>query len=287
MISNINTMTFPDFNQAWEGINEWMVNNEEHIKKSGGGIYGSEMVCYDNIIHIEKNFFNPKFNFGKVLGYRYKKWSKLVNNYVNMDYLDLVKSEVVGREKKTTRHYTYTFHFDNSHGSGKDCLISLTFSRRRGKKVPTVVYTTRASEVTSRLIFDFLLIQRIVEYVYGKGVEVEIICYIPMMFLHLERFAIYIAWKGKEVVLKDPKKYVTTYGPFQQRCFNIFDKFSTQPPEEIKYKVHKRTAMQIQKDENGKSLSGAPKLLARDLVLLFNQKLRQKEIDKLNTYKTT
>lgn len=271
---NINVSNYMTFVEAWRGINETMANNEKSIKEKGGGMYSTEMVSYDNVIHIDKNYFDPNFDFGRILGYRYKKWSKLVNNYVNMNYLDLVKSEVLAREKKVSKHYTFTFHFDNSHGSGKDCLISLTFSRRRGKKIPTVIYTTRASEVTSRLIFDFLLIQRLVEYVYGVGVSVEVICYIPFMFLHIERFAIYMGTYGTKVLKGNDS--------FQEKCRASYKKFTTTDPETIKYKVHKRTALQLQMDDKGYPLSGAPKLLAKDLKLIFNPKLKDKEIAKLN-----
>lgn len=285
-IIKINQLEFPTLELAWEGVNDYLINNEKLIRERGGGTYGTEMVSYDNFIHIYKPYISPKYNFGDILGYKYKKWTKLINNYVNLNYLDLVKAEVLDRESKKSGHYNYTFHFDNAHGSGKDCLISLSFCRRRGQKEPYVIYTTRASEVTSRLIFDFLLIQRMVEYVYGveKAQQCEVLCYIPFMFVNVERFLFYMGYKGRDIV--KPKtmfdKDTPYYSPFQERCLKKFDEFMTRDPETIKYKVHRRSALQIQRDKHGKPLSKCPDLFAKDLTLPFNPKLKDADIAKLN-----
>ena len=279
----INQLEFPTLETAWEGINEYLVNNETQIKEMGGGTYGTEMVSYDNFIHIYKPYISPNYNFGEILGYKYKKWSKLINNYVNLNYLDLVKSEVLDREKKKSGHYNFTFHFDNAHGSGKDCLISLSFCRRKGQKEPYVIYTTRASEVTSRLIFDFLLIQRICEYVYGKekAQTCDVLCYIPFMFVNVERFLFYMGYKGKKCVKSKPGS--ESYTLFQERCLKKFDEYMTVKPESIKRKVHRRSALQIQKNpQTGKPLSNAPDLFAKDLILPFKPKFKDKDIEKLN-----
>jgi len=272
---------FPTLQAAWEGLNEYLANNEAEIRKSGGGTYGTEMVAYNTFVSIGKTWVDPKFNFGRVLGYRNKKWSKLINNYVNFDYLDLIRSEVRDREKKKAKSYNHTYHFDNSHGSGKDCLISLTFMRKVTDDNPTVIYNTRASEATKRMIFDFLLIQRMVEYVYGEGVTVEMVAFIPFMFINVEAFLIYMAWKGKDAVVVPPKE---GYSKFQQRLVSKYDEFSTRDLNSIKYKVHKRAAAQVQKDKNGNPISGAPDLFAKDLKF-DNKRIKLvavSKIEKLN-----
>lgn len=285
MVLKITQLEYPTLQAAWEGINEYLVNNEEKVKEAGGANYSTELVLYDTFIHVYKAWIDPNFNFGKALGYRYKKWSKLINNYVDFNYLDLVKSEVNSREKRKSAHYTFSFHFDNSHGSGKDCLIALTFCRRKGQENPFVIYNTRASEVTSRLIFDFLLIQRIIEYVYGKEKTVEVVCSIPFMFVNIERFLIYMAYKGRDCVKKQkygplnrelPKgeKY---YTPYQQKCLDKYDHFLTTPLEKIKYKVHKRSAIQVQQ-----AINHIPDLFAKDLSMPYNKKIKAKDIEKLD-----
>mgnify|MGYP003402936159 CR=1 FL=1 len=283
----INQMEFPTLEAAWEGINEYLANNEREIIKKGGGCYGTEMVSYDNFIYIYKSWISPDFNFGHILGYKYKKWSKLINNYVDQNYLDLVKGEVLDRERKKSLNYNYTMHFANSHGSGKDCLISLSFCKRKGNKNPFVIYTTRASECTSRMIFDFLLIQRICEYVYGKGVTVEVACYIPFMFINIERFLMYMGYKGRDILKPtklEPNRQNSPeeYSNFQKKCIVKYDHYMAVNPKDIKYKVHRRAALQIQKDANSKPIANAPDLLAKDLTYPFNKKLKVKDIDKLN-----
>jgi len=271
-------LEFPTLDLAWQGINEYIVNNEEKVRANGGSSYGTELVVYDAFLHIYKAKIPDDFNFGLALGYKYKKWSKLVNNYVNFNYLDLVRSEVISREAKKSKHYNFTFHFDNSHGSGKDCLISLTYCRRKGQDNPFVIYHTRASEVTSRLIFDFLLIQRLVEYVYGKENNVEVVCYIPFMFLNIERFLIYLSYRGiDKVKVKNGKPTL-----WQERTLQKYKEFSEKPLELIKYKIHKRVAMQVKKDKKGVPISYSPDLFAKDLTLPYKKKLKDKDIEKLN-----
>lgn len=275
------TLNFPNFEMAWEGLNEFLANNENEIKKQGyGDTYGTEMVLYNSVINVELARIPEDFNFGKALGYKNKKWTKLVNNYINFNYLDLVKSEVVARELKNATSYNYSFHFDNSHGSGKDCLISLTFQRRVGEPDPIVIYHTRASEATKRMIFDYLLIQRMTEYVYGKDVRVKALLYIPFMYINVEAFLLYAGYKGgtNKVLEKENGEYSN----FQKRIINRFKEFSTKDVEEIKYKVHKRSAMHIQKDKDGVPLSKSPDLFAHELQLRKASQIDNKTTQKLN-----
>jgi hypothetical protein len=282
----INQLEFPTLELAWEGINEFMVNEEDKVRAMGGGNYGTELVMYDTFIHIFKATIHPKFDFGKILGYRYKKWSKLINNYINFNYLDIVKSEILSRENKRSSHYNYTFHFDNKHGSGKDCLISLSFCRRKNQKIPYVIWTTRASEVTSRLLFDFLLIQRILEYVYGKekAHTCEVVCYIPFCYVNIERYLIYMAYKGRnESVYRTKEKERNrqgtplVYTPFQEKCLAKYDEFLHKDIDLIKYKVHKRSAVQVKQ-----TLDHIPHLYAKDLTFPFKNKKNVRDIEKLD-----
>lgn len=271
---------FPTLEAAWEGINEYMFNEEVEIKSLGGGNYGTEMVLYNALITVDKAWVSPNFNFGRALGYTNKKWSKLVGNYVDMKYLELVKNEVRQREAKKAKSYNHTLHFDNSHGSGKDCLISLTFQRKISSEVPIVIYHTRASEATKRMIFDFLLIQRIVEYVYGPEVSVEVVAYIPFLFINVEAFLIYMGYKGG----KEAKPFKRgKYTQFQNRILRRWDNFQETPLEKITFKVHRRAAAQIKLDSHGNPVSGAKDFFAKDLKLKFQKtKVHEKDIEKLN-----
>jgi hypothetical protein len=272
---------FPTLEAAWEGMNEYLYLQEKEIKSLGGGNYGTEIVLYDAMITVDKTWISPDFNFGSALGYTSKKWSKLINNYVDLRYLELVKNEVREREAKKAKSYNHTMHFDNSHGSGKDCLISLTFQRRISSDIPTVIYHTRASEATKRMIFDFLLIQRLVEYVYGDGVAVEMVAYIPFVFINVESFLIYMGYKGgkdcKALRIKEP-------GQFQSRILRRWDDFQEKPIEKITFRVHKRAAIQIKRDADGNLLyKPAKDVFAKDLVINFKpRKVKASEVEKLN-----
>lgn len=286
----LNTFEYPDLQTAWEKINEYLVNNEYKITSGNGNIYGTEMASYDNVIYAESCKIDRNFNFGKVLGYTDKKWTKLIKNYVNYDYLDLVASEIQKREKTKNPHYNYTFHFDNKYGSGKDCLIALNFSRRRKDEPPTITFSTRASEVTKRLIFDFLLIQRIAEYVYGKDQNCRVICHIAFMFINVECFLMYCAWKGLKNVVKKQKvgpmnrQMEPHYSKYQQRVLDRYQFFLDTPLEKITFKVHTRAAAQVKRHpETGGPLANCKDCFAKNLKLFQAVRIRQNDVNKLNS----
>lgn len=285
-----NEFYFDNLQEAWEGLNDYLVNNEEKILAGNGATYSTEMASYDNILYIEDARIDKNFNFGKVLGYKDKKWTKLINNYVDMNYLDLVATEIQKRELSSKPHYNNTFHFANKYGSGKDCLISLTFTRRKTEEVPVLIFKTRASEVTKRLIFDFLLIQRISEYVYGKKQRTKVICQIDFMYIALECFLMYAAWKGIENVVSDIRTNekgnilnTRSYTKFQQKVIDKHKFFLDTPLEKITFLVHKRAAAQVKRHPNGGPLANCPDLFAKELKLVLDRKLRLKDIDALNS----
>lgn len=280
----VSTFEFPTLQHAWEGLNEYLLNEQAKIEAVGGGIYGTEMCLYNTMISVYKAWVDPTFDFGHVLGYTNKKWSKLINNYLDRDYLELIKAEVVERERKKSTNYTHTMHFANSHGSGKDCLISLTFCRAIGNECPVVVYHTRATECTKRMIFDFLLIQKICEYVYGKERTVEVKMFVPFMFIAVEGVLLYFNHVPMDKALRIPKGKEPTV--FQKRVQLAYDKFMNIDVETIRYKVHKRSAQGIQRGPDGKPLHGRKPYLAGEIELFNDAKRKPRDIDKLNNHGT-
>lgn len=272
---------FPTLQHAWAGLNKYLANEQEDIEKYGGGVYSSEMVLHNSVIHVEKAWVDPEFDFAYVLGYTDKKWSKLVSNYVDMAYLDLLKSDVLGREKVKARSYTFAFHFSNKHKSGKDCLISLTFTRGKTSENPVVYYHTRAMECTKRVIFDFLLIQRIIEYVYGPRVTVEVIMYIPYMFVTQEGWLLYTNYEPIQQSITNHKNP----NLFQKRILSVYDKLINTDINSIKYKVHARSAKGIQRDSKGHPIHGRINYKAKDITLINPGKLKSGLINKLDKSK--
>lgn len=273
---------YPTLEHAWAGLNKFLANELPAIEEYGGGIFSSEMVLYNSIIKVDKAWINPKFDFGHILGYTSRKWTKLVSNYVDRNYLDLVKSDVISRERRKAKNYTHAFHFSNKHASGKDCLISLTFTRSMSNDCPTVIYHTRAMECTKRVIFDFLLIQKIIEYVYGSNTAVDIIMYIPYMYISVEGFLLFTNYE-------DISKSITNHknpNKFQKRILEAYAKFREIDISSIKYKVHARSAKGIQRGEDGKPLHGREAYLAKDIQLFPVSPLTGDLEKKLNTYVT-
>lgn len=243
---------------AWEYINEFLVLNEPEVIANGGNRYGSMIISYDHFMEINKLWIDPNFNFANMFGYTKHKWSKLINNYVNFNYLDIVKSEVLLKEKKKASNYNIAYKFDNTHGNGKGCLLSLVFQRRITQDNPLVIFTLRSSEVTKRLIFDFLLIQRMAEYVYGENKTVSVKLYCANMYTSAETFTMYDSYKPMGKLLKGSETVMA------ERTRTAMKKFTTIDPNKVVYKIHKRAVKQLQKDELGYPISGAVDLFAKD-----------------------
>ena len=249
---------------AWEEINEYIFLNEMELKAKGEGRDGNASMSYDNIFLIKKPWVKPNFDFFRMFGYHIQKWSHLVNNYVNKDKLKSVKIDIDYREKRKQRVYNVTLHFDNKHDNGKDCLISLTFSKRLGQELPYLIFHTRACEVTKRLLLDLLLIQRIGEYIYGKY-KFQILVYCPTAYLNCEAFTMYHNHRDLFDLWDMSQQKIQ---PFQKRVLDILKKFLSCKPMDIGYKSHRRAVRQLQWVTNeGKPLPKDKHLYAKHLKL--------------------
>ncbi len=257
---------FHNSQEAWAGLNEWLFLKDNKLRKIGQGATGGICNAYSVWVHIQDAWVDPEFDFAKVFGHRIAKWTHLVRNYVDMNYLDLVKNEVTDRERKKQQQYNITMHFTNSHNSGKDCLISLTFSRRFDYDIPILTFHVRASEVTKRLLWDFLLVQRLGEYVYGKNMKFSIIFYSPMVYIQAETFLMYDIYKPLDKLASKVKELTR----FQSQVMNTLHKFKTISPQSIKYKSHQRSVYQLQ-TKDGIPLSGPSTLKAKYLGLKENK----------------
>jgi hypothetical protein len=245
--------------EAWEGLNERFLKSEDEMVSQGATRSSGLIIDYDYLVHIGRLWVDPEFDFGKMFNYRSQKWNSLVSNYVNLDYLDLVKSEVLTREKKKAAAYNISFLFDNSHASGKGCLLSLTFAKRHNGLTPILIATLRSSEIVKRLNFDFLLMQRIGEYVYGPKPVAGII-YFPNLYTAAETSALYHKHKSLKRLFKDEIK-ADTLKPFQKRVWEGFLKYSQIDQDSISYKVNLRVARALQNKD-------IPPLLAKNLSLV-------------------
>lgn len=258
---------FSNSQEAWEGINEYMFIHEADLERNGQGRDGNVSVMYDNIIHIVKPRVDPNFNFARMFNYRKQKWTSLVGNYVDLERLKEIKVELTTRTQRKNRLYQVTKHFKNTHKNGKDCLISVTFCKRKKQELPTIIFHTRTVEATKRMLMDFLLVQRIGEYIYGKY-KFHITCYFPCIVLNAEAFTMYHTHRNLKGLLRKNQSVVYhPQEPFQKIIMNRLDKFLTVDPMSIGYKSHRRAAKQLQVGKDGIPYSGEHFLLAKDLKL--------------------
>lgn len=233
---------------AWEGFNEELFNN--------GQSSGNLCYSYDNVIHISKLWVNPEFDFGTKLGYTKSKWTHLINNYIDLNYLDIIRSEITRAEGGKRATYSFAYHFKNSHANGKDCLMGLVISRRLGNDVPVITFFSRATELTKRFLFDLLLIQRVGEYLYGDERTIELKLNIPMAYIQAESFTVYNNIKPLTQIIGSRKPT-----RFQATVLETLRKFIHEDHTKISYDSHRRISMKLKGEMKVKPM------LAKDLKL--------------------
>lgn len=165
---------FNSGDEAWVGINKMFLEQDEEMglfSGDQGAVITSMLYTYGLDIIIKEAKFDPEFDFGKILGYTQSKWSSLLNNYLDLDAMDVLKLQIreFEKNKAVNRNYHIGFNFADSHGNGKGCLVSGIFSRMIGIDKPRLTIVMRASDVVTRLPWDLLLAIRIGEYVYGNN----------------------------------------------------------------------------------------------------------------------
>jgi hypothetical protein len=257
-----NSFIFKNSQQAWEFFNEYFFTRSKEILAKGGNRNGGELEQFNVFIWINKPKVKKNIDFGNYFGYKPQKWINLINNYIDINLLESAKVQVIDKELKKSKAYNISMKCSNHHGHGKGCLLSMTFSRRHNSDRPCITLHTRATEVTKRMLLDLLLIQRVGEYVYGHN-KFNISMFTIKIYQNAESFSMY----NNHIPIKELGE-VRADDAWQERCLTILNKFLTCNIDDIKYKVHKRSVRQLQRDKEGNPLSGNHPMLTKDLLFL-------------------
>lgn len=184
-----------------------------------------------------------------------------MNNYIDFNRLDLIRSKLRYLKSKYNQNYNISYLFNNRHDNGKQCLLVATFSKRFQEDIPVVTMILRASEITKRLAFDFLLVQRMAEYVYGPEQSVQINVFATQMYGNVETLLMYDPHKPIKKVLKG----LNPEDPWIKRIWEVYNKFKNGTEKDFSsFKVFFRCFKVIRKD-----LYESRKLLAKDLLLEY------------------
>lgn len=255
----IHALEFSTSQEAWEQLNEAFLRLDPILFEKGAVANSGVAVSYNVFIKIRKAYVDPDFDYGRHFNYTETKWTTLLNNYLDFNQLDLVKSQVKMRKATYNQNYNVSYVFNNSHNNGKQCLLAAIFSKRFQEDVPVITMVVRASEITKRLIFDFLLIQRMAEYVYGKYQTVQINMFATQMFGNIETLLMYGAYKKLKKVLKGTDKK----SPWVKRLLEVNEKFIKGTEKDFStYKVFLRAFKVLRPD-----LYEYKPLLAKNLVI--------------------
>ena len=217
----IHSLEFATSQEAWEKLNEGFLRLEPVLFEKGAIANSGLAVVYNVFIKIRKAWVDPEFDYGRCFNYTETKWTTLLNNYIDFNKLDLIRSKLRVMKAKYNQNYNISYLFNNHHDNGKQCLLAATFSKRFQEDVPVITMVVRASEITKRLMFDFLLIQRMAEYVYGPNQSVQINLFATQMYGNVETLLMYDAYKPFPKVIKGCDKK----NPWIVRLKEVYDKF--------------------------------------------------------------
>lgn len=250
---------FATSQEAWEKINEYFLIKPQSVFDEGSVFNKGVSVVYNVFFTIRKAWVDPEFDYNRMFAYTPSKWTLLINNYLDLNQLDLLRSKVRYFQTKYNQNYNLSYSFDNTHGNGKGCLLSATFSRRIGDKTPNITVNLRSSEITKRLIFDFLLVQRMGEYIYGPNTSFTMSVFATQMYCNTETVLMYHAYKDvMPFIEQSPNK------EWIKDAKEAFNKFFDKPETFGTYKVFLRSARVI----NPKAFNFKFKpLLAKDLQI--------------------
>ena len=185
-------------------IIKMFINQEPSLFEEGqGAIITGSSYTYGLTMLINDAKFDPEFDFGKIMGYTQGKWSSLLNNYLDLDAMDVLKAQIreFEKNKAVNRNYHIGFNFADSHGNGKGCLVSGVFSRMIYIDKPRLTIIMRASDVVTRLPWDLLLACRIGQYVYGHE-EFTIELFIRSAFADDISLMLYNGYESIEPLIK-------------------------------------------------------------------------------------
>lgn len=255
----VHSLEFATSQEAWEKLNESFLRLDPVLFEKGAVANSGVAVCYNVFLKIRKAWVDPEFDYGRCFNYTEAKWTVLLNNYLDFNQLDLIKSQLNVKKATYNQNYNISYVFGNSHNNGKQCLLAATFSKRFQEDVPVITMVLRASEITKRLIFDFLLVQRMAEYVYGKKQTVQINCFATQMYGNVETLLMYSAYKPLKKVIKGTDKK----SPWIKRLIEVSDKFQNGTEKDFSsYKVFLRCFKVLRPD-----LYTYKPLLAKNLLL--------------------
>lgn len=215
----LHSLEFATSQETWEKLNEAFLRLDPVLFSKGATANSGVAVVYNVFIKVRKAWVDPDFDYGRCFNYKETKWTSLLNNYIDFNKLDLLRSKIRSLKNSYNQNYNVSYTFNNHHDNGKQCLLAATFSKRFNEDVPVITMVMRASEITKRLIFDLLLVQRMAEYVYGPDQTVQLNIFATQMYGNTETLLMYHTHKSFKKVIKGVNN------PWTDRLKETWDKF--------------------------------------------------------------
>ena len=124
-------LNYQNFTQAWEQINELFISAPLSSFKTDPDrvLVSNALYFYNVIITVDNPQLDPEFDFGRHFNYTSAKWKSLIANYIDENSMIDLRQEVV-RSLNSRKIFNIGYQFDNKHAHGKNCLLSLTVSKK-------------------------------------------------------------------------------------------------------------------------------------------------------------
>ena len=109
----IHSLEFATSQEAWEKLNEGFLRLESSLFAKGATANSGVAVVYNVFIKIRKAWVDPDFDYGRCFNYKETKWTSLLNNYIDFNKLDLLRSKLRVLKTKYNQNYNVTYMFNN------------------------------------------------------------------------------------------------------------------------------------------------------------------------------
>ena len=102
---SLHSLEFATSQEAWEKLNEGFLRLEPALFGKGAMANSGVAVVYNVFIKIRKAWVDPEFDYGRCFNYKETKWTSLLNNYIDFNKLDLLRSKLRVLRNKYNQNY--------------------------------------------------------------------------------------------------------------------------------------------------------------------------------------
>ena len=105
----LHSLEFATSQEAWEKLNEAFLRLDPVLFDKGATANSGVAVVYNVFVKVRKAWVDPDFDYGRCFNYKDAKWTSLLNNYIDFNKLDLLRSKVRSMKRSYNQNYNISY----------------------------------------------------------------------------------------------------------------------------------------------------------------------------------